>query len=116
MTSLLTNARDQRTHPESTEKEMKQTKTTDGRVIAVRGAVLDIAFEAARLPPIDDAMIVTPDRGAPIMAEVQSQLDEMTVRAIALRSTAGLRRPATVQAAGGPLQVPGKLTTFLRRR
>jgi F-type H+/Na+-transporting ATPase subunit beta len=47
---------------------------------------------------------------------VQSQLDETTVRAIALQSTAGLRRPATVQAAGGPLQVPGKLTTFLRRR
>jgi F0F1-type ATP synthase beta subunit len=66
---------------------MKQTKTTDGRVIAVRSAVLDIAFEAARLPPIEDAVRVTPDKGG-----------------------------AAVHAAGGPLQVPGKLTAFLRRR
>ena len=78
----------------------------NGRVIAVRGAVLDVAFEEARLPPIEDAVIVTPDRGAPIVAEVQAHLDETTVRAIALQSTAGLRRGAAVQAAGGPLQVP----------
>lgn len=73
----------------------------DGRVIAVRGAVLDVAFEEARLPSIEDAVRVTPDRGAPIVAEVQAHLDETTVRAIALQSTAGLRRGAAAQAAGG---------------
>ena len=85
---------------------MERTKTMDGRVIAVRGAVLDVTFDGATLPPIEDALLVTPDKGTPIIAEVQSHLDETTVRAIALQSTAGLRRGAAVHAAGGPLQVP----------
>ena len=81
-------------------------KTIDGRVTAVRGAVLDVAFDGATLPPIDDALVITPDKGAPIIAEVQSHLDETTVRAIALQSTAGLRRGVVAQATGGPLEVP----------
>jgi F-type H+-transporting ATPase subunit beta len=85
---------------------MKETNTMDGRVIAVRGAVLDVVFDGAILPPIEDALVVTPGKGAPIMAEVQSHLDGTTVRAIALQSTSGLQRGAAVQAAGGPLQVP----------
>jgi F-type H+-transporting ATPase subunit beta len=65
---------------------MAQTRAAiDGRVTAVRGAVLDVAFDGASLPPIDDALIIAPDKGAPIVAEVQSHLDETTVRAIALQ-------------------------------
>lgn len=71
---------------------VEHTVTIDGRVTAVRGAVLDVAFDGAALPPIDDALLITPDKGAPIVAEVQSHLDETTVRAPALQSTAGLRR------------------------
>src|SRR5262245_20413997 len=78
----------------------------DGRVIAVRGAVLDVTFNQAALPPIEDALIVMPDQGDPVMAEVQSHLDTTTVRAIALQSTAGLRRGSAVRTAGGPLKVP----------
>ena len=85
---------------------MGQMTTRDGRVIAVRGAVLDVKFDGATLPRVEDALLVTPDKGTPIIAEVQSHLDETTVRAIALQSTAGLRRGAAVHAAGGPLQVP----------
>jgi F-type H+-transporting ATPase subunit beta len=84
---------------------MEQTKTTDGPVIAVRGAVLEVAFVGATLPAIEDALIVTPDKTTPIIAEVRAHLDETTVRAIALQSTAGLRRGAAVQAAGGPVPV-----------
>src|SRR5262245_20899296 len=85
---------------------MEATNTMTGRVIAVRGAVLDVAFDQAVLPPIEDALVVTPEAGIPIMAEVQAHLDNTTVRAIALQSTAGLRRGAAVEAGGGPLQVP----------
>ena len=85
---------------------MEQITTIDGRVTAVRGAVLDVAFDGVALPPIDDALVITPDKGAPIIAEVQSHLDEGTVRAIALQSTAGLRRGVAALAAGGPLEVP----------
>jgi F-type H+/Na+-transporting ATPase subunit beta len=58
------------------------------------------------LPLIDDALLVKPDKGAPIISEVQSHLDETTVRAIALQSTAGLRRGAGAHATGRPLEVP----------
>ena len=85
---------------------MAKTKTMDGRVIAVRGAVLDVSFEGTALPPIEDALVVMPDKGTPITAEVQSHLDETTVRAIALESTSGLQRGAAVRATGGPLEVP----------
>jgi F-type H+/Na+-transporting ATPase subunit beta len=78
----------------------------DGRVIAVRGAVLDVSFPGTVLPKIDDALVVTPRAGAPIKAEVQSHLDETTVRAIALQATSGLQRGAVAQATGRPLEVP----------
>jgi F-type H+/Na+-transporting ATPase subunit beta len=51
---------------------MEQIRTIDGRVTAVRGAVLDVAFDGATLPPIDHALIIKSDKGAPIIAEVQS--------------------------------------------
>ena len=37
---------------------MDQMTTTDGRVIAVRGAVLDVTFDGATLPPIEDALLI----------------------------------------------------------
>src|SRR6516165_953635 len=85
---------------------MGPTSATNGRVISVRGAVLDVVFDGTALPPIDAALVVSPDYGAPIIAEVQSHLDETTVRAIALQSTTGLRRGVAVRATGAPLEVP----------
>src|SRR5271157_6010130 len=80
---------------------MARTQAIDGRV-----AVLDVAFDGTALPPIDEALVITPDKGAPIIAEVQSHLDEATVRALALQSTAGLRRGVVAHPTGGPLEVP----------
>ena len=80
---------------------MGQMQAIDGRVTAVRGAVLDVAFEGATLPPIDDALLITRDKSTPIIAEVQSHLDETTVRAIALQSTAGLRRGVVAHPTAG---------------
>ena len=77
-----------------------------GRVTAVRGAVVDVAFNAGALPLIEEALEITTDDGPPIIAEVQAHLDENTVRALALRSTNGLRRGAPVKASGGPIKVP----------
>jgi F-type H+-transporting ATPase subunit beta len=77
-----------------------------GRVIAVRGAVVDVAFDDARLPLIEESLEIIADQGPPIIAEVQAHLDECTIRALALQSTNGLRRGAPVLATGGPIQVP----------
>jgi F-type H+-transporting ATPase subunit beta len=52
-----------------------------GEVVAVRGAVLDIAFANSRLPQIDEALIVEWDRPEALVIEVQAHLDERTYAA-----------------------------------
>ena len=55
-----------------------------GRVTAVRGAVVDVVFNAAAgLPPIGEALWIDGPEAA-IAAEVQAHLDEHRVRALAL--------------------------------
>jgi len=77
-----------------------------GLVVAVRGAVLDVVFDAGKLPAMEEALSVECDRPDGLIAEVQSHLDAHTVRAIALQDTAGLARGAAVLATGGPITVP----------
>jgi F-type H+-transporting ATPase subunit beta len=77
-----------------------------GHVHSVRGAVVDVRFDAANLPPIDTALIVEWDRPEPLVLEVHSQLDLTTLRAVALQATAGLSRGVRVRSTGGPVSVP----------
>ncbi|KFE36294.1 F0F1 ATP synthase subunit beta [Thioclava atlantica] len=72
----------------------------------MRGAVVDVAFPADALPAINEALHVAMPGRAPLLLEVQYQLDAGTVRAIALQTTSGLRRGASVEASGGPITVP----------
>ncbi len=77
-----------------------------GVVTAVRGAVVDVTFEAQAAPAINSALIVEWDRPETLVLEVHSHLDPVTVRAIALQATAGLARGAPVRATGAPISVP----------
>ena len=77
-----------------------------GVVHAVRGAVVDVLFEDADLPPINSAMNVEWDRAGGLILEVHSHLDRNSVRAVAFQSTAGLSRGVPVRADGGPVTVP----------
>ncbi|HHC29498.1 MAG TPA: F0F1 ATP synthase subunit beta, partial [Rhodobacterales bacterium] len=86
---------------------MDGTEMMAGRVIAIRGAVVDVAFPGApELPAINDALIIEDSAHSPVVVEVQAHLDASAVRAIALQATTGLRRGAPVRAVGGPLEVP----------
>ena len=76
-----------------------------GTIVAVRGAVVDVAFAGQRLPPIDDALVVDHD-GKTLLLEVQAHLDETSVRCIALAATSGLRRGLPVRATGNPVTTP----------
>jgi len=78
---------------------------TNGRVVAVRGAVIDIAFDEGALPEINEAVAIGQGSDA-IVAEVQAHLNEHSVRAIALQATTGLRRKDVVTKTGGPIAVP----------
>jgi F-type H+-transporting ATPase subunit beta len=76
-----------------------------GRVVAVRGTVIDVAFEG-RLPAPGDELSIHLDEERTIAAVVHSHLDESTVRAIAIESTRGLRRGSVTKSTGQPPKVP----------
>ncbi|MEY8880827.1 F0F1 ATP synthase subunit beta [Donghicola sp. XS_ASV15] len=84
---------------------MDDVLSHSGKVLAVRGAVVDVTFASGDIPAIKDALRIDTSDAA-LVLEVQAQLDARTVRAIALQSTAGLRRGTSVAAIGGPIEVP----------
>jgi F-type H+/Na+-transporting ATPase subunit beta len=77
-----------------------------GRVIAVHGSVIDIAFPEGALPRTNEAVAIEWDRGAPILSEVQQHLGPTRARVVALGPTAGLKRRTEARALGKPISVP----------
>jgi len=75
-----------------------------GTVEAVLGNVVDAKFPARRTPQVKEALVI----GEPAVRhfEVVAQLGDGLVRAIALESTAGLRRGDAIVATGQPLSMP----------
>jgi F-type H+/Na+-transporting ATPase subunit beta len=73
-----------------------------GSVVAVRGSVVDIHFDA-HLPPIYSLLHA---KEGSIAIEVLEQLDAHVVRGIALTPTQGLARGVAVEDTGGPLKAP----------
>lgn len=74
-----------------------------GTIVAVRGSVVDIRFEAL-LPQIYHLLRTGKDGQTAI--EIMMQLDKRTVRGIALTPTEGLARGMAVFDTGGPIMVP----------
>ncbi len=85
---------------------MTDTETSEGIVMSVRGAVVELHFEGTTVPAINTAVTVAWDRPEILMLEVHSHIDQQTVRAIALQPTAGLARGTVVHATGAPISVP----------
>ncbi|HYG84002.1 MAG TPA: F0F1 ATP synthase subunit beta [Verrucomicrobiae bacterium] len=84
---------------------MATDKSTTGKVTQVVGVVVDVEFEKNNLPAIYDALHI--DRGdSTLVLEVAQHLNETSVRAIALATTDGIARGATVTATGAPISVP----------
>ncbi len=73
-----------------------------GRVVSVRGSVVDIGFDS-HLPPIYTLLHAMNGK---IAIEVLAQLDAHCIRGIALTPTHGLARNMPVENTGGPLKVP----------
>jgi F-type H+-transporting ATPase subunit beta len=72
----------------------------------VLGAVVDVDFSGAVLPEIYDAIRVPREGQADLILEVQTQMGNNTVRAVAMDSTDGLQRGVTAYNQGHPIQVP----------
>src|SRR5690606_20215307 len=75
-----------------------------GRVSQVIGAVVDVTFDE-HLPPILNAL-ETDNNGNRLVLEVAQHLGENAVRTIAMDTTEGLVRGASVTDLGSPISVP----------
>jgi F-type H+-transporting ATPase subunit beta len=75
-----------------------------GRLIAVRGAVVEVEFPDG-LPAINEELRVSSSSRV-VVLEVAHHLDAHTVRAIALTHTEGLARGMVAERTGRPITVP----------
>ena len=83
---------------------------TDGRIVQVVGAVVDVEFPSDHLPEIRFALdVVSADRdesAGSLVLEVQQHLSGSVVRTVAMDTTDGLRRGQRVINTGAPITVP----------
>jgi F-type H+-transporting ATPase subunit beta len=89
--------------------------TKTGRIVEIKGVVLDVAFDDGHLPAIYNALsieVAQPNGGSTtLIAEVQQHLGDGRVRAVAMDSTDGLSRNATAVDTGEAISVPvGEVT------
>jgi len=77
-----------------------------GRIVSVLGPVVDAEFAPGQLPEVYDAIEIAQDDGGVLVCEVQQQLGDSRVRAVAMSSTDGLRRGMDVINTGSPIMVP----------
>jgi F-type H+-transporting ATPase subunit beta len=74
-----------------------------GKVISIRGSVVDVKFEQ-KLPPV--YTLLKAGQNDKIAIEVLSQLDSQSIRGISLTPTQGLSRGMLVKDTGGPIKAP----------
>jgi F-type H+-transporting ATPase subunit beta len=85
--------------------------TNVGSVTQIIGPVLDIEFSLGQLPKIYNAIEVSLPDDSLVVCEVQQLLGDNQVRAIAMRSTDGMKRGTKAVDTGSPITVPvGKPT------
>ena len=76
---------------------------SSGRIVQIIGAVIDVEFPRDAVPSVYDALTVTE---TDLTLEVQQQLGDGVVRAIAMGSSEGLKRGLEATNTGAPVQVP----------
>jgi len=76
---------------------------SQGKVVQIIGAVVDVEFPRDQVPKVYDALKVD---GTAITLEVQQQLGDGVVRTIALGSTDGLKRNLVATNTGAGIKVP----------
>ncbi len=84
---------------------------SSGRIVQVIGAVIDVEFPRDSVPKVYDAMKVV---GKELTLEVQQQLGDGVVRAIAMGSSEGVSRGLEVENTGAPVAVPVGVETLGR--
>ncbi len=76
---------------------------SNGKIVQIIGAVVDVEFDRENLPKVYDALTVD---GTGLTLEAQQQTGDGVVRCIAMGASEGLKRGLTVQNTGAPISVP----------
>ena len=84
---------------------------SSGRIVQIIGAVIDVEFPRDQVPNVYDALVVD-DKG--LTLEVQQQLGDGVVRAIAMGSSEGISRGLGVNNTAAPISVPVGIETLGR--
>ena len=79
---------------------------TEGKIISIRGVVVDVEFKPEETPKIYDALIIENKKVGKLTLEVEIILEEGVVRAVAMGSTDGLKRGEVVKNTGTSIEVP----------
>jgi F-type H+-transporting ATPase subunit beta len=82
---------------------MNTAANTQGKIVQIIGAVVDVEFPREHVPRVYDALKV---QNTEITLEVQQQLGDGVVRTIALGSTDGLKRNLVADNTGKAISVP----------
>jgi F-type H+-transporting ATPase subunit beta len=84
---------------------------SSGRIVQIIGAVIDVEFPRDAVPKVYDALKVA---GKDLTLEVQQQLGDGVVRAIAMGSSEGISRGLLVENTNNPVSVPVGIETLGR--
>jgi F-type H+-transporting ATPase subunit beta len=84
---------------------------SSGRIVQIIGAVVDVEFPRDSVPKVYDALVVSKTG---LTLEVQQQLGDGVVRAIAMGQTEGLNRGLETTNTGAPVSVPVGTATLGR--
>ncbi len=76
---------------------------SSGQIVQIIGAVIDVEFPRDNVPKVYDALTI---EGKELVLEVQQQLGDGIVRAIAMGSTEGMKRGLVVENTNNPVSVP----------
>src|SRR5437016_3644381 len=82
-----------------------------GKIVQIIGPVIDVEFEAGRLPAIYSALRVVSDgkgggAALDVICEVEQHLGENRVRAVAMKPTDGMQRGMKATDLGEPITIP----------
>ncbi len=85
------------------DSKAKDNAKYDGVILKIIGPVIDVSFPKDRVPKIYDALVI---EKVGVTLEVQQQLGDGVVRAIAMGSSDGLKRKMRVMNTESPICVP----------
>jgi F-type H+-transporting ATPase subunit beta len=79
---------------------------TEGKIVSIRGVVVDVQFAENETPNVYDALIIEDKKLGKIVFEVEAILEPGLVRTVALTNVYGLKRGSLIKNTGKPIEVP----------